>query len=128
MDPVRLLIADDHPAARESLVRAVGTAGAEVVAVLPDGRSALLAVRALRPDVALLDLRMPEMSGVEVADALRREGSSTLVIILSAFEEPSLAESALRAGAIAFLSKAATAREIAELITRCAAQGRASTG
>jgi two-component system nitrate/nitrite response regulator NarL len=116
---VRLLIADDHPAARESLVRAVGGADIEIVAVLGDGRSALLAARRLKPDVALLDLRMPEMSGSEVASELRREGSRTLVIILSAFDEPSLVESALRAGATAFLSKEATADEISRLVARC---------
>jgi two-component system nitrate/nitrite response regulator NarL len=121
--PLRLLIADDHPAARESLVRAVGGADIEIVAVLGDGRSALLAARRLQPDVALLDLRMPEMSGSEVASELRREGSSTLVIILSAFDEPSLVESALRAGAIAFLSKEATADEISALVARCGARG-----
>jgi two-component system nitrate/nitrite response regulator NarL len=116
---LRLLIADDHPAARESLVRAVDSADIEVVAVLGDGRSALRAARALQPDVALLDLRMPEMSGSEVASELRREGSETLVIILSAFDEPSVVESALEAGAIAFLSKEATAQEIVALVVRC---------
>ena len=123
MAPVRLLIADDHPAARESLVRAVRDADIEVVAVLGDGRSALLEARRLKPDVALLDLRMPEMSGSEVARELRRDGSSTLVIILSAFDEPSLVESALSAGAIAFLSKEATADEISGLVARCGARG-----
>jgi two-component system, NarL family, nitrate/nitrite response regulator NarL len=118
---LRVLIADDHPAARESLVRAVGGAEIEVVAVLEDGRSALSAARRLRPDVALLDLRMPELSGSEVARELRREGSSTLVIILSAFDEPSVVQSALAAGAVAFLSKEATAGEIVALVTRCAA-------
>ena len=128
MIPVRLLIADDHPAARQSLLRAVSGDAVDVVAVLADGTSALSAARALRPDVALLDLRMPGLSGSQVAAALRREGSPTLVIILSAFDEPSLKESALHAGAIAFLSKEATAGEIAELVARCGAQGRAATG
>jgi two-component system nitrate/nitrite response regulator NarL len=125
---VRLLIADDHAAARQSLVRAVSGDAIDVVAVLADGTSALSAIRALHPDVALLDLRMPGMSGSEIASALRREGSRTLVIILSAFDEPSLKESALHAGAIAFLSKEATAAEIAEIVTRCGDQGRAATG
>ena len=119
MAPVRLLIADDHPAARDSLVRAVGGPDVEVVAVLADGRSALDAARMLHPDVALLDLRMPVMSGAEVARELRREGSSTLVIILSAFDEPSVVEWVLRAGAIAFLSKEATADEISAVVARC---------
>jgi two-component system nitrate/nitrite response regulator NarL len=118
---LRVLIADDHPAARESLVRAVGGAEIEVVAVLGDGRSALSAARRLQPDVALLDLRMPELSGSEVARELRREGSRTLVIILSAFDEPSVVQSALAAGAVAFLSKEATAGEIVAVVTRCAA-------
>src|SRR4051794_17706920 len=121
--PVRLLIADDHPAARDSLVRAVGHADIEIVAVLGDGRSALQAVRDLAPDIALLDLRMPELSGSEVACALRRDGSATRVIILSAFDEPSLAESALRAGAMAFLSKGAPAEEIVGAVVRCAGSG-----
>lgn len=118
MPALRLLIADDHPAARDSLVRAVGGCEIDVVAIVGDGRSALRAARALRPDVALLDLRMPELSGSEVARELRREGSHTVVIILSAFDEPSLVASALDAGAIAFVSKDATAVEIVELVTR----------
>jgi DNA-binding NarL/FixJ family response regulator len=119
MSSLRLLIADDHPAARESLVRAVAGAPIEIVAVLADGQSALLEALRLQPDVALLDLRMPSMSGAEVARALRGEGSETRVIILSAYDEPSLEAAALAAGAIAFLSKDASADEIVELVERC---------
>jgi DNA-binding NarL/FixJ family response regulator len=59
---------------------------------------------------------MPELSGAEVARELRREGSGTLVIILSAFDEPWVVESVLHAGAIAFLSKEATADEISAAV------------
>jgi two-component system nitrate/nitrite response regulator NarL len=106
--PTRVLVADDHPAYRRGVVRALERAGLEVVAQADDGAAALALARELAPDVALLDLRMPEASGSEVAAALRAEGSPTRVVVLSAYIEPEVVSAALSAGVYGYLSKDAS--------------------
>ena len=117
---VRLIVADDHRAFRSSVTAALRDTAIDIVAVLGDGATALDAARTLRPDVALLDLKMPRLSGAEVARRLREEGNPAKVIILSGHSEPQIVEAALEAGAVAFLSKEATTVEIIEAIERCA--------
>jgi DNA-binding NarL/FixJ family response regulator len=117
---VRLIVADDHRAFRSSVTAALSDTTIDIVAVLGDGGTALAAARALRPDVALLDLHMPILSGAEVASQLRQEGNPTKVIILSGYTEPQIVAAALKAGAVAFLSKEATTAEIIEAIERSA--------
>jgi two-component system, NarL family, nitrate/nitrite response regulator NarL len=104
----RVLVADDHPAYRRGVVRALERAGHEVVAQADDGAAALELARRLAPDVALLDLRMPEASGSEVAARLRDEGSPTRVVVLSAYIEPEVVSAALSAGVYGYLSKDAS--------------------
>jgi two-component system, NarL family, nitrate/nitrite response regulator NarL len=116
----RVLVADDHPAYRRGVVRALERAGLEVVAQAGDGAAALELARRLEPDVALLDLRMPEASGSEVASALREEGSSTRVVVLSAFDEPELVSAALRAGVYGYLSKDSSRADIVWAVSAAA--------
>jgi two-component system, NarL family, nitrate/nitrite response regulator NarL len=104
----RVLVADDHAAYRHGVVRALERAGHEVVAEADDGAAALELARKLEPDVALLDLRMPEASGSEVAAALRDEGSPTRVLVLSAYLEPEVVGAAMLAGVYGYLSKDAS--------------------
>src|SRR5882757_4744817 len=99
----RVLVADDHVAYRHGVVRALERAGLEVVAEAGDGAEALALARRLEPDVALLDLRMPEASGSEVAATLRDEGSPTRVLVLSAYLEPEVVGAALLAGVYGYL-------------------------
>jgi two-component system, NarL family, nitrate/nitrite response regulator NarL len=106
--PTRVLVADDHPAYRRGVVRALERAGLEVVAQAGDGAAALALARELAPDVALLDLRMPEATGSEIATALRNEGSPTRVVVLSAYIEPEVVSAALSAGVYGYLSKDAS--------------------
>jgi two-component system nitrate/nitrite response regulator NarL len=106
--PTRVLVADDHPAYRRGVVRALERAGLEVVAQAGDGAAALALARELTPDVALLDLRMPEATGSEIATALRAEGSPTRVVVLSAYIEPEVVSAALSAGVYGYLSKDAS--------------------
>jgi DNA-binding NarL/FixJ family response regulator len=119
---VRLIVADDHRAFRSSVTSALRDTTIDIVAVLADGATALAAVRTLHPDVALLDLNMPALSGAEVARMLQEEGNPTRVIILSGYTEPEIVAAALSAGAVAFLSKEATTLEIIAAIERSAAQ------
>jgi two-component system nitrate/nitrite response regulator NarL len=116
----RVLVADDHTAYRSSVVRALEGAGLEVVAEARDGAEALELARQLEPDVALLDLRMPEASGSEVAAALRHEGSPTRVLVLSAYLEPEVVCAALLAGVHGYLSKDASRAAIVLAVSAAA--------
>jgi two-component system nitrate/nitrite response regulator NarL len=116
----RVLVADDHPAYRRGVVRALQRAGHDVVAQTHDGSAALALARRLVPDVALLDQRMPGPSGSEIAATLREEGSATRVVVLSAYDEPELVEAALDAGAAGYLSKDASRDAIVGAVTAAA--------
>jgi two-component system nitrate/nitrite response regulator NarL len=117
----RVLVADDHAAYRRGVVRALERAGHEVVAQAGDGATALELVRSLEPEVALLDQRMPEASGSEVATRLRDEGSATRVVVLSAYTEPELVGAALQAGVYGYLSKDASRADIVDAVAAAGA-------
>jgi two-component system nitrate/nitrite response regulator NarL len=120
-DRVRVLVAEDHPLFRQAVVRTVKERpDFEVVAVSADGRQALEAIRALRPDVAVLDLKMPGLDGVQVLNALTRDGDSTRVVLLSAYLDGPTAFEAVAAGAAAYLSKDADGTRIADAIAAVA--------
>jgi two-component system nitrate/nitrite response regulator NarL len=120
-DRVRVLVADDHPMFRDAIVRAVRERPEfEVVAEAGDGRAALQAIRDERPDVAVLDLRMPELDGLQVATALRRDGIETRVVLLSAFIDGALVYQAVAAGAAAYLTKEADRGEVCDTIAAVA--------
>ena len=86
-----MLIADDHPVFREGLVRAVGSrAELEASGEVADGRSALEAIAASHPAVALVDLKLPGVDGIGVATAVARDHLGTRVLILSAHDDPEL--------------------------------------
>jgi two-component system nitrate/nitrite response regulator NarL len=120
-----VFIADDHPLVREGLLRAVGDQPQlEVVGSAGDGRSALEAIRELKPDVALLDVKMPELDGIAVVRAVSREDLPTRVVFLSAYVDSAVAYRALAEGAAGFLSKEASSRAVCDAI---AAAGRGET-
>lgn len=102
----RVIVADDHPLYREGIVRALlAHGGFDVVAETADGAEALRLIRELQPDLALLDVRMPGLDGVDVVHALALHGPDVPVVMLSAFTESQLVESALEAGAAGYLDK-----------------------
>ncbi len=110
---VRVLVADDHPVFREGMVRALAANPlAEVVAEAGDGRAALAAIVAERPDVALLDYRLPGLDGIDIVRAVVRDGLPTRVLMLSAHDESSVVFDALQAGAAGYLLKEASRDEI----------------
>jgi two-component system nitrate/nitrite response regulator NarL len=122
---VRVVVADDHPLYREAVVRAVRERPEFVlVGEAADGRAALELIRAEAPDVAVLDVKMPELDGLRVLNAVRRDGLATRVVLLSAFLDGAMAYEAVAGGAAAFLSKDADRRRIADTI---AAAGRGET-
>ncbi|CAA9484431.1 MAG: Two-component transcriptional response regulator, LuxR family [uncultured Solirubrobacteraceae bacterium] len=114
---MRIVVADDHPLFREAIVRAVRERpDFELVREAADGREALDAIRDLAPDVAVLDIKMPELDGLKVLNAVRRDELTTRVILLSAFLDGATAFEAVAGGAAAFLSKDADRRRITDTI------------
>jgi two-component system nitrate/nitrite response regulator NarL len=118
---VRILVAEDHPLFRQAVVRTVKERpDFEIVAETADGREALDAIRELKPDVAVLDLKMPGLDGVQVLNALTRDGDPTRVVLLSAYLDGATAFEAVAAGAAAYLSKDADGARIADAIAAVA--------
>lgn len=114
---LKTVIIDDHPAVRRSLRCLVeGEAGIEVVGEAGNGRLALEAVAALQPDLLLLDINMPEMTGLEVLKHLRAEGHNVCVIILSAHSDCRYVDTALLLGANGYISKASSAEFLLDAI------------
>lgn len=118
---IRVVVADDHPMFREGVVRALNSSGrATVVAELSDGRNALAKIQELKPDVALLDYKMPDLDGLDVLQVITRDELPTRVIVLSAFDEGSLVYRALAEGAAGYLTKESGRDEIVAAVIECA--------
>ncbi len=119
---IRVLVADDHPLVREGIRSLLaGVNDIELVAEARDGREAVDAFRSSRPDVLLLDIQMPQMSGIEVIEAIQGEISSTKIIVLTTFRGDAMAQRALKAGAHSYLLKTDVRKNLAESIraTHC---------
>jgi two-component system nitrate/nitrite response regulator NarL len=110
---LRVVIADDHPVYRDGIVRAVlESRRYEIAGEAGDGETALRLIVRRRPDVALLDLRMPVLDALAVLRRLDRDGIRVPVVVLSAFTQPHIVDQALDAGAAGYLSKDAARDEI----------------
>jgi DNA-binding NarL/FixJ family response regulator len=116
---IRVVTADDQRVVRDGLAMLLGLLpGVEVVGTASDGEQALAMVEELRPDVILMDLRMPRMDGVEATRRLR--GSGVKVIVLTTYADDRSVIDALRAGAIGYLTKDASAEEIQQALEHVA--------
>ena len=102
--PLRVLIAEDEALIRMDLAEMLAEEGFEVVAQVSDGASAVRLARELRPDLAILDIKMPVMDGIDAARQITGERLSA-VLILTAFSQRDLVERARQAGAMAYLVK-----------------------
>ena len=123
-DPIRLLIAEDQPLLRRSIVDLFEReAGIEVVGQAADGVEAVRVANLTRPDVALLDIKMPRLDGIEAARAILREASQTQVVMLTTFDTDDMVFQAILAGAIGYLLKDAEESEIIGTV-RDAARGQ----
>jgi DNA-binding NarL/FixJ family response regulator len=114
------MVVDDHPMWRESVARDLAEAGYEVVATAADGAQALRVFAAARPDVVVLDLQLPDMSGVEVTSALRVADPAVRVLVLSASGEQQDVLDAVKAGAAGYLLKSAARQEFLDAVRRTA--------
>jgi DNA-binding NarL/FixJ family response regulator len=124
---IRVVIADDHPAFRAGLRMLLQDSGLDVVAEAADGPAAVDAVVETRPDVALLDLLMPGLTGVEVTKRLQEVAPGTKVLVLTMLEADETVLAAIRAGAWGYLLKGAGQEEI-ERAVRSVAAGQAIYG
>jgi two-component system, NarL family, nitrate/nitrite response regulator NarL len=114
---IRVLVADDHPLYREAVVRAVRARPEfELIGQAEDGREALGAIREAAPDVAVLDVEMPSMGGVDVVRAVNRDALGTRIVLLSAHLESDTVYAAVQAGVRAYLSKAWPAERICDAL------------
>jgi two-component system nitrate/nitrite response regulator NarL len=121
MEKVRVVVGDDHPLFRDGVVRALQNSGEiEIVAEADDGTSALEAIRLHKPQVALLDYRMPGMDGAEVAAAVTRDELPTRVLLISAHDDAAIVYHALEQGAAGFLPKESSRSEIVAAVLSCA--------
>jgi DNA-binding NarL/FixJ family response regulator len=119
---IRVLIADDQRVVRDGLTMLVGLIdGVEVVAAAADGREAVEGAERERPDVVLMDLRMPELDGVEATRRIRASLPATQVLVLTTYADDDSLFPALEAGARGYLTKDASAEEIERAIREIAA-------
>jgi DNA-binding NarL/FixJ family response regulator len=121
---IRVVLADDQTLVREGLCLMLGLAeGIEVVGVAADGEQAVATVLAESPDVALLDLRMPRVDGVEATRRITDQAPGVQIVVLTTYADDASVMAALRAGARGYLTKDASSEEIQRAI-RDAACGR----
>lgn len=121
---VRTVVADDHPLFREAMIRALTDTGRyAIVGEAADGEAALRSILAERPDLALLDLRMPELDGLGVLRRLQRDEVPVRTVLLSACPHPELIRQARSAGAAGFLTKDADRSELVAALDVVAAGG-----
>ncbi len=115
--PIRVLIADDQRVVREGLTMLVGLIdGVEVVGTASDGIEAVERARSARPDVVLMDLRMPRLEGAEATREIRATLPATQVLVLTTYADDASLFPALQAGAHGYLTKDASAEEIEQAI------------
>jgi DNA-binding NarL/FixJ family response regulator len=119
---IRVLVADDHAVVREGIRTLLeSTPGFEVVGEAGSGDEALAIIGRMDPDVAILDITMPGLSGIDVITRLRATGARTGVLILSMHDHPEYVLGAVRAGADGYLLKSAGPAEIRDAVRAVAA-------
>lgn len=122
--PITIILADDHAIIRQGLAPLFeAERGMELLAQASNGREAWGLIESLRPDVAILDISMPEMTGIEVARRVVEAGFSTDVILLTMHEDPSAVLEAQEAGASGYVLKDNSFEELVQAVHAIAAGG-----
>src|SRR5665213_4533277 len=117
-DKITILLADDDALRRDGLAAVLqGTARFEVIAQCPDGETALSEIRRLRPDVAVVDLNLPRLHGIELVRRVRGETPGTKIVILSGSTDDDIIREVVRAGGDAYLLKNGPARHLIDAIS-----------
>lgn len=113
---IRTLIADDHEIVRQGLRTLLENENCEVIAEFSSGREAVEGAKKLKPDVAVLDISMPDLNGVEAAQQIAKELPNTKVVILTMHDSEELARKVLEAGARGFVLKSDAVRDLANAV------------
>jgi DNA-binding NarL/FixJ family response regulator len=121
--PLRVVVADDHPYYRNGLVSSLRKHGVDVVAEAPNGEAAIRAVEETAPDVVVMDLKMPGMSGLEATRHLTTRSPETRVLVLSVSADEADVTDALLAGACCYVLKDQPVQEVVAGIRAAAAGG-----
>jgi DNA-binding NarL/FixJ family response regulator len=121
MSGLRVMVVDDHPMWRDGVARDLTEAGYEVVAAVGEGGQAVRIAAAVRPTVVVLDLQLPDLSGVEVIRGLAEAAPAARVLVLSASGEHKDVLAAMKAGATGYLVKSAARAEFLDAVARTAA-------
>jgi DNA-binding NarL/FixJ family response regulator len=125
MSRIRILVADDHPVVRDGIRQIVATAGDMLVVEEVDNGQVLLdQARTVEHDLVLLDLSMPDASGLDLLKQLKLERPKIPVVILTMYSESQFAVRALKAGAAAYLMKSSAAIELVDAVRKAVAGGR----
>ncbi|HXG51693.1 MAG TPA: response regulator transcription factor [candidate division Zixibacteria bacterium] len=119
----RVLLADDHLVVREGLKNLLVQEGFEIAAEVSDGRQAIEAAHRLHPDVALIDISMPLLNGIDAARQIRTVSPQTKTILLTMYKEEQYVMEALRSGVKGYVLKTQAASELVEAI-RAALNGK----
>lgn len=125
ISPIRVLVVDDHLVVREGLKHMLGSVnGFEVVGIAANGDEAIRLATSLRPDVVLLDLGLPGLSGLDVISELARNGESPHVLVLTVHEDEGMVLEAITRGASGYVLKQATREELFSALRKVAEGGR----
>lgn len=117
MQPIKVLISDDHPVVRKGLKSMLsGLKDIDVIGEAVNGRDTIREVKRLKPDIVLLDIRLPDISGLEVSEELKPMMPDTKVIVLTTYDRDGYFQKALKAGVHAYLIKDTAHRELARAI------------
>jgi DNA-binding NarL/FixJ family response regulator len=122
LDSIRVLIADDHPMIREGLQSMLSGGGIQVVGEASTGREAVDLAAQLNPSIVLMDVRMPDVDGLEATRMLHRQQPALPVIIVTTYENPAYMAKAVAAGAAGYILKG-TSRDELLLAVRTVAEG-----
>jgi len=118
-DQIRVFSVDDHPRMREGIAMLVNSEpGMMMVAQASNGREAIECFREHKPDVTIMDLRLPDMSGIDAMIAIRTEFPEARIIILTTFDSATESQRALAEGACGYMLKTTPPKELAESIRR----------
>jgi len=113
---MRVLVADDHSLFRDGIISLLEAAGFEVVGQVGDGQAAVEAVLRLRPDLVLMDITMPRMSGLEALRAIKQVSPETQVVMLTVSDDDADLFEAIRSGASGYLLKSLNAEEFLTML------------
>jgi len=117
LDRIRILIADDHALVRDGTRRILEEeADFDVVAEAGDGEAAVVLTRELKPDVAIVDIAMPKIDGIEATKQIKKTCPTTAVLILTAFDDDQFIFSLLKAGAAGYMLKTARSQELVDAV------------